>query len=703
MKLKQNRKIQIRILLVVLALVISYTVYGLLRDDFERWNANGIDQLFALRTTLAAAPSDKQDNIVHVDANLYLNRPQQAQIIHNLDRMNVEGLVIDYIFAGEVGEQDDRPLIDAVAGAQNVYPAMRFESLQEHTGGVQHLLPQEEQAYLDQTLLRLSPSGNTETFYTGVKPKITFKALSDASRGLGFMNILTDRDGRVRRIPLVVRYRSAYYPSLAFRAVCGYLGVSTDDIVVDSGRSIVLKNAKIPDSDEIRNLEIPIDTHGNFLINYSESSGDTRHYSSSEIIQATEGTAQFDQLKKELTGKIIVFSEAVGQGFKIRPVKAGIRLSSGEIHAAVIQNILDASFLRKLSGFAMLGLEIALILIILFLSVRFSSISLTLTGMITAVIFCLLGVYGFIYFNVIIHFLRPLILIALSLSFLLIYTGIEKALLLAQTERARKIAERELEIGREIQSGFFPEHLPTPDNWELITHFQAARHVAGDFYDVFTLGNDKKLGMVIADVCDKGVGAALFMALFRSLTRVLSGQADSENHLITKQPGRDPQTTLQNAIVSVNDYISITHADAGMFATMFYGILDPDSGDLHYINGGHEPPVIINKGKIKTWLKPTGPAVGLYPHLDFEVGKLRIESGDTLLVYTDGVIDAQNKSSEAFGKERLAAVFNNSYPSTRALVDTILGRLNEHISDQSQFDDITILALSRRAELNSKI
>jgi sigma-B regulation protein RsbU (phosphoserine phosphatase) len=133
-----------------------------------------------------------------------------------------------------------------------------------------------------------------------------------------------------------------------------------------------------------------------------------------------------------------------------------------------------------------------------------------------------------------------------------------------------------------------------------------------------------------------------------------------------------------------------------MFATMFYAILDPASGDLVYINGGHEPPVIINDGEIKTWLKPTGPAVGLYPHLGFEVGKLNIESGDTLVVYTDGVIDAQNKSAEAFGKERLTAIFKNSYPSTRALVDTILRQINEHISDQSQFDDITIVALSRK-------
>lgn len=509
MKVKQNRKIQIRILLILFALMISYAAYGLFHEDFEIWNAKAIDQLFGLRTSLGRMPPPGQELLVHVDANLYMNRPQQSRIIKNLFKMNAAALVIDYIFAGEVSQEDDRPLINAVAGAQYVYPGMIFESLQEHAGGVQTFLPPQEQEYLNQTIWRISPSGNMETLYTGVKPKITFPALSSVSRGLGFMNILPDRDGMVRRIPLVARYRAAFYPSLAFRAVCDYLGVSPENIIVNSGRSIVLKGVKTPGSDESKDLEIPIDAHGNFLINYSESAGETRHFSSSEIFQTTEGTPQFDQLKKELTGKIIVFSEAVGEEFKIRPIKAGMRLSSGEIHAAVIQNIASASYLRKLSDFTMLGIEIALLLIILFLSIRFSSISLTLTGMLTTVIFCLLGMYGFIYLNVIIQFLRPLVLIALSLSLLLIYVGIEKALLLAQTERTRKIAERELEIGREIQSGFLPEHLPIPENWELITHFQAARHVAGDFYDVFTLGKNRKLGIVIADVCDKGVGAAI--------------------------------------------------------------------------------------------------------------------------------------------------------------------------------------------------
>ena len=254
-----------------------------------------------------------------------------------------------------------------------------------------------------------------------------------------------------------------------------------------------------------------------------------------------------------------------------------------------------------------------------------------------------------------------------------------------------------MEIGRQIQAGFFPTALPMPDGWELITHFQAARHVAGDFYDVFTLGKEKKIGIVIADVCDKGVGAALFMALFRSLVRVLSGQAGSNNHLDAKRSVDDPKKTLEDSIQSINNYISVTHEDAGMFATMFYGILDPDTGELHYINGGHEPPAILNNAGDVAWLSPTGPAVGLYPHLGFEVGHIILEPDETLVLFTDGITDAQNKSGESFSKNRLTEILIQTYPSAKKLVNAILDQINSHIADQGQFDDITIVALRKTA------
>jgi hypothetical protein len=175
----------------------------------------------------------------------------------------------------------------------------------------------------------------------------------------------------------------------------------------------------------------------------------------------------------------------------------------------------------------------ALLALIFFFSMRFSSPTMSLGAFALAGLYVCLAVMIFFYAGTILQFVRPLMLLFSALVWLLIGLGIEKAVLFAKSERARKIAERDLEIGREIQSGFFPTLVPEAEGSELATHFQAARHVAGDFYDVFTLGQDNKIGIVIADVCDKGVGAALFMALFRSFIRVLSGSANSNGHLDT--------------------------------------------------------------------------------------------------------------------------------------------------------------------------
>ncbi|MDE3089520.1 MAG: response regulator, partial [Chloroflexota bacterium] len=152
--------------------------------------------------------------------------------------------------------------------------------------------------------------------------------------------------------------------------------------------------------------------------------------------------------------------------------------------------------------------------------------------------------------------------------------------------------ERELEIGREIQFSFLPDALPQPPGWEIAARFLPARQVSGDLYDVFALHGDAQIGLVIADVCDKGVGAALYMALFRSLLRVTSNLDYFADRHRPSAPS-NPAANLKNAVALTNNYIARTHEQASMFATLFFGILDPATGALIYINGGHQPPIIF--------------------------------------------------------------------------------------------------------------
>lgn len=266
-------------------------------------------------------------------------------------------------------------------------------------------------------------------------------------------------------------------------------------------------------------------------------------------------------------------------------------------------------------------------------------------------------------------------------------SSIENARLHAMTEHALDTAKRDLDIGREIQAGFFPEAMPKTPGWEVAAHFHAARQLSGDFYDSFHFGDKGHICLVIADVCDKGVGAALFMVVFRSLIRALAA---------TKQAGQDIEESLKDIVVSVNHYISTTHGRSGMFATVFLGILDPHENTLYYINGGHEPPVIVDaEGTLKTTLMPTGPAVGLMPDLCFEVKAVQIEPGDIVVAYTDGATDAHNSDGDFFTHERLMSLIQTASPSAFSLLKKVETGILDFIAGAAQFDDITLLSLRR--------
>jgi serine phosphatase RsbU (regulator of sigma subunit) len=679
------------------ALILAYVCYGLFYDKLDALESRIIDHLFVLRTNVKPADPPYKDTVAHVDANSYFSRPQHGQVIHNLAAMKVSAQLVDFIFEDMVSKEEDRPLINATKAAGNVYFGLTFDSLKKRFG---------ERNYLPETEDNINPvspkwqvvlNGATESFYFGANPRLPYRTLASSAQGLGFLNLTPDPDGILRRLPLLVRYRGVLYPSLSFRTVCDYLGIAPKNIIVEPGRSITLKGVRSGKDSEPHDVLIPIDKSGHMILNDIGFGTDVKHFRYSEIFQASQNSAKRDQLTNELSGKIVVLSETLQKQYKTRVTGNEDSLSSGVIHALVIQNILSGSFLRKLSSPACIFIEIGILSIILLMSMRFSSPILSLGTLSLAGAYIALAVLFFFYVGAIFQFIRPLLMMLCALSFLLIGMGIENALLFAKTERARKIAERELEIGREIQSGFFPTVLPKLDGWELSTYFQTARHVSGDFYDVFTLGKEKRVGIVIADVCDKGVGAALFMALFRSFIRVLSGAAHSDGHLKISNPDTKPGRILQRTIRSINNYISITHEQAGMFATIFYGILEPQTGELSFINGGHDPPIIIGPGGIKTILKPTGPAVGLYPNLEFKTGSIIMEPQDTLLVYTDGVTDAQNKAGAAFTKNRLIDLAGNSFATAEDLITKIKTRVNEHISGENQFDDITIMALRRRA------
>ena len=252
--------------------------------------------------------------------------------------------------------------------------------------------------------------------------------------------------------------------------------------------------------------------------------------------------------------------------------------------------------------------------------------------------------------------------------------------------------ERELEIGREIQQGFLPSELPKVDGWEIAVYFKAAHEVAGDFYDVFLLP-DGNLLCVVGDVCDKGVGAALFMTLFRSLIRITATTdvfcTGKETNEIT------PAERLQHVISFTNHYVAETHYDANMFATLFVGIFNLHDGMLTYVNCGNESPLILREACAMTALPPTGPVVGLFADATFSVKEVLIEKDDLILAFTDGIPDARNSAGLSFGRECLHNLLNGNRTSPTLLLKRIGEQLDQFIGGADQFDDITLLAIKR--------
>lgn len=243
-------------------------------------------------------------------------------------------------------------------------------------------------------------------------------------------------------------------------------------------------------------------------------------------------------------------------------------------------------------------------------------------------------------------------------------------------ERSR--LEQELSVAHEIQASLIPHGSPEIPGCTVASFWQAARQVSGDFYDFLALP-DGRWGIVIADVADKGVPAALFMALSRTVLRTVAFNRD------------DPAQVLMrtNRIID-----SDTQTD--LFVTVFYAVWDPAKQVLVYANGGHNPPLLLQKKGNPQLLKGSGIALGVLPDVTIDQHAIRLRPGDTLIFYTDGVTEAMNEDYDEFGLHRLRVVAeNNRKRSAQEIVQEITRAVHMHAGDTAQSDDLTLVVLKR--------
>lgn len=239
--------------------------------------------------------------------------------------------------------------------------------------------------------------------------------------------------------------------------------------------------------------------------------------------------------------------------------------------------------------------------------------------------------------------------------------------------------ERELQVAREVQTSFIPRETPDIAGWDFAARWKPAREVSGDFYDFVSIG--QQLGIVIADVSDKGMPAALFMALSRSIVRA--------SVTSTRSPAEDIERA--NRLLCADSTNS-------MFVTLFYAQLDPGTGELVYVNAGHNPPLLYRAGQDELIeLTRTGMALGLFDTFDFEQRAVRLDPADFILLYTDGVSEAMDARNRMFGEERLRRILlDNRQASAEDMAEAVERALTAFAGAAAPSDDITFV-IARRA------
>jgi serine phosphatase RsbU (regulator of sigma subunit) len=241
----------------------------------------------------------------------------------------------------------------------------------------------------------------------------------------------------------------------------------------------------------------------------------------------------------------------------------------------------------------------------------------------------------------------------------------------------------ELSLAGRIQASFLPDELPKLSGWQLAVTLLPARETSGDFFDLIPL-SDGRMGILVADVADKGVGAALYMALCRTLIRTYAIEFDDEPH---------PELVL----FAANGRI-LRDARANLFVTTFYSILDPKTGVLTYSNAGHNPPLLLKAQGEKSiyLLGQTGMPVGVEEEQVWGVETVQIQPGDVLILYTDGIPDALNPHGDFFQDKRLIEMALSSQGLTaNEIQEVILKGLGQFVGNAPQFDDITLMVLVR--------
>jgi adenylate cyclase len=495
--------------------------------------------------------------------------------------------------------------------------------------------------------------------------------LAGAAAGSGINSFVVERDGVLRRLPLVFLVADELRPSLLLEAIRVARGADATLVQAEAGgmRGVTVDG-----------LRVPTDREGRIWLHFAEPPPD-------RLVPAARVLAG-EVAPGAIAGRyVIVGSTAAGlKDLRATPVAGA--MPGVEILAQGVEMILAGEALHRPP--AAVAAEIlallAIGLVVLVLVPRLGAL---------ANIGLALGLALLVIGGAWLAFASSGLLIDWSFP-VLAGTALNGTLVLfkyADERRARQAAhlrlllvDREMAAAREVQRSMLPTAFPERGTIRVFAEMWPALEVGGDLYDVFELP-DGRIGVVVGDVAGKGMPAALFMAITRT---VLKAQARLE-----------PDAGACLALV--NDALGSDN-QASMFVTAFYGIVEPASGRMVYANGGHNPPLLRRRGgTVETLAGTAGLALGVLPDLTFRAAETRLDPGDALVLYSDGVTEAFDPAGGEFTTERLEALLaDTAATAPEALVRRIVAEVRRFMAGAPQADDITCLVVTRLEDATGK-
>ncbi|MBN2097081.1 MAG: SpoIIE family protein phosphatase [Candidatus Omnitrophica bacterium] len=632
---KSDRLIFVFVILIILSGLISYF------RVFDRYELALLDLRFQARLP---QKTDPQIAIIEIANDTLKNmhswplpRDYHATIIQILSQCGVRAIIFDILLSEPTG--DDAILAESVKRAGCVYLpyALRPEQIKDGVWEAQDF---------DTTLL---------------------PELAKVAQGTGHANVLTDIDGKRRRIPLLIKYQDDFLPQLSLRAAQGYLNIPAEKIKFSAGKFVQLGDY----------CRIPIDNEGSTVVSLSGRWVDTfTHYSYYDLfidyaqgLLGKSGLALSPRLASLKNKVCFVGLTATGTAdISASALEAKYPLIG--LHANLFNSIISKNFIRRISPLANLVTLYLLCLLNLLLAFKAKAPLNILYRIGLFLLFVLGGFLLFIFSGIWIDLFCPAVI------YLLLYLGINVWRYLKEI-RQREILEKELDIARNIQRSFLKDVPKEAKAAELAVAMDTARHVGGDLYDFVQFG-DGRVGLLVGDVSGKGVPAALFMAQIISRFRYFAQDYFSPAETLTK----------------LNEDV-VRDSTSGLFVTMAYLIYDPAKREITLASAGHLPPLVVRDLQLFEKIEVSeGMPLGLMAEAVFEEKQLKLQPKDLVLLYTDGVTEARNSQGAEFGEERLIqALTGKQGVSSKQAVELLRSQIQAFSVRTPQHDDITIMAL----------